>query len=111
MSYFVDYGVAKGISKTSTSQWQIPIGLQIAPAAVLGFGMLTLPESTRWLTKKGRHAEAWESLQWIRADSSQTTLDEMEEIRLGVETEARATEGFQFKGRRFQYLILSRSIL
>ncbi|KAI1747696.1 putative MFS quinate transporter [Xylaria castorea] len=97
VSYFVDYGVARGISTSHSSQWQIPIGLQIIPAAFLGFGMLTLPESTRWLTKKGRHDEAWESLQWIRADSSQATIDEMEEIRFGVETETRATEGFQFK--------------
>ncbi|KAI1111318.1 putative MFS quinate transporter [Nemania sp. NC0429] len=97
VSYFVDYGVSKGISPTQSSQWQIPIGLQLVPAAFLGFGVLTLPESTRWLTKKGRHDEAWNSLQWIRADSSQVTVDEMEEIRLGVESDTRATEGFQFK--------------
>ncbi|KAI1182887.1 putative MFS quinate transporter [Nemania serpens] len=97
VSYFVDYGVSKGISSTQSSQWQIPIGLQLVPAAFLGFGVLTLPESTRWLTRKGRHDEAWGSLRWIRADSSQATVDEMEEIRVGVETETRATEGFQFK--------------
>lgn len=60
--------------------------------------MLSLKESTRWLTKKGRHDEAWESLKWVRGGDSQETRDEMEEIRLGVEMEARATEGFQFKG-------------
>ncbi|KAI1194454.1 putative MFS quinate transporter [Nemania serpens] len=97
VSYFVDYGVSKGISSSQSSQWQIPIGLQLVPAAFLGFGVLTLPESTRWLTKKGRHDEAWESLRWIRADSSQATIDEMEEIGIGVETETRATEGFQIK--------------
>ncbi|KAJ2977176.1 hypothetical protein NUW58_g7889 [Xylaria curta] len=97
VSYFVDYGVARAILNNQSSQWQIPIGLQILPAGILGLGMLTLPESTRWLTKKGRHDEAWESLQWIRADSSQTIVDEMEGIRVGVKTEARATEGFQFK--------------
>ncbi|KAI0965352.1 putative MFS quinate transporter [Xylaria arbuscula] len=97
LSYWVDYGVSKNFSKTSSSQWQLPIGLQLAPAAILGFGMFSIPESTRWLTKKGRHDEAWESLRWIRADSSQATIDEMEEIRAGVEVEAVATEGFQFK--------------
>ncbi|KAK7182445.1 uncharacterized protein CC84DRAFT_1220328 [Paraphaeosphaeria sporulosa] len=39
-------------------QWQIPIGLQIVPAALLGLSMLTLKESTRWLTQKDRHEEA-----------------------------------------------------
>ncbi|KAI1338439.1 general substrate transporter [Xylariaceae sp. FL0016] len=96
-SYWVDYGVSRGISDSSSSQWQIPIGLQLAPAAFLGLGMLTVPESTRWLTKKGRHDEAWESLQWIRADSSRAAAEEMEEIRVGVEADVRATEGFQFK--------------
>ncbi|KAI0515036.1 putative MFS quinate transporter [Xylaria bambusicola] len=97
ISYWVDYGVAKNISDTDPSQWQIPIGLQLLPAGILGLGMFTVPESARWLTKKGRHDEAWKSLQWIRADSSQVTIDEMEEIRAGVVAEARATEGFQFK--------------
>jgi hypothetical protein len=81
-----------------TRQWQIPIGLQIIPAGLLALGTFTLKESTRWLTKKGRHDEAWESLKWIRADESQVTVEEMEEIRVGVELEQRATEGFQIKG-------------
>lgn len=95
VSYWIDYGVALG--DDSSRQWQIPIGLQLVPGALLGLGMLTLKESTRWLTRKGRHEEAFESLRWIRADSSQAVIDEMEDIRLGVEMEARATEGFQMK--------------
>lgn len=63
-SYWVDYAVSKRISTGESKQWQIPIGLQLIPAALLGFGMLTLKESVRWLTKKGRHDEAWESLKW-----------------------------------------------
>lgn len=60
--------------------------------------MFTVPESARWLTKKGRHDEAWKSLTWVRADDSEATVREMEEIRAGVDDEVRATEGFQFKG-------------
>lgn len=97
-SYWLDYGVSLKIADTDPKQWQIPVGLQLVPAGLLGLGMLTLKESTRWLTKKGRHEEAWESLKWIRGDDSEATCLEMEEIRLGVENEARATEGFQFKG-------------
>ncbi len=55
--------------------------------------MFTLKESTRWLTKKGRYDEAWESLKWIRADDSQATIDEMTEIREGVELERKTTTG------------------
>ena len=96
-SYWVDYGVIY-IPNDPTMQWQIPIGLQMVPAALLFFGTLTLKESTRWLTKQGRHEEAWESLKWIRADDSQAVADEMEEIRLGVEAETQETEGFRMKG-------------
>ena len=90
--------MAKDIANTETKQWQIPIGLQILPAAFLGLGMFTLKESTRWLTKKGRHDEAWESLKWIRADNSEATQAEMEEIRHGVQSEAQEREGFHIKG-------------
>lgn len=84
------------LGEANSRQWQIPIGLQLVPGALLGLGMLTLKESTRWLTRKGRHEEAFESLKWIRADDSQAVIDEMEDIRLGVEMEVRATEGFRF---------------
>ena len=36
----------------------------------------------------------------VRADESQETIDEMEEIQVGVEMERQATEGFHFKGER-----------
>ncbi|CAM1507519.1 Fc.00g071600.m01.CDS01 [Cosmosporella sp. VM-42] len=95
-SYWIDYGVSF-MKNEPTSQWQIPIGLQLLPAALLGVGMLTLKESTRWLTRKGRHDEAWESLKWIRGRDSPEVVAEMEEIRLGVEMEMQETEGFHPK--------------
>jgi MFS family permease len=45
-SYWVDWGVAKDL-KAVPKQWQIPIGPQLIPAALLGLRMLTLKESTR----------------------------------------------------------------
>lgn len=96
-SYWVDYGVSLRVATTDSKQWQIPVGLQLVPAALLGFGMLTVKESTRWLTKKGRHDEAWTSLKWIRGQDTEEVRLEMEEIRLGVENETRATEGFHVK--------------
>jgi len=67
ISYWIDYGVSIGLPVSST-QWQIPVGLQLVPPAVLGLGLLAFPESVRWLAKKGRYDEAWESLKWMRAD-------------------------------------------
>lgn len=98
ISYWVNYDVAQDMTST-TAQWQIPIGLQLLPAGLLGLGMFTLKESVRWLTRVGRHGEAWESLKWVRADDGPDTQDEMEEICAGVALEARATEGFRMKGQ------------
>ncbi|KAF7189254.1 Quinate permease [Pseudocercospora fuligena] len=58
-------------------------------------GMLTLKESTRWLTMKDRYEEAWESLRWARASDSEEIRMEMSEIRAGVEYEMQAREGFK----------------
>ena len=99
ISYWTDYGVSTHLSSTAM-QWQIPVGLQLVPGALLGLGMLTLKESTRWYTRQGRHDEAWESLKWIRASDSPAVQKEMEEIRAGVELEAQETAGFQLKGGR-----------
>ncbi|KAI8144231.1 general substrate transporter [Fennellomyces sp. T-0311] len=42
----------------SDAQWQIPIGIQIAPAVILFFGTFFLPYSPRWLISVGRKEEA-----------------------------------------------------
>lgn len=75
ISYWIDYGVAisEALEGKST-QWQIPVGLQMVPAAVLGFGLLGFPESVRWLASKNRNDEAWASLSWMRADDGRFKL-------------------------------------
>lgn len=67
ISYWITYGTTVGLSE-SNAQWQIPVGLQMVPAGVLALGLFTQKESVRWLAKKGRYEEAWESLIWFRAD-------------------------------------------
>ncbi|KAJ5620212.1 hypothetical protein N7510_004196 [Penicillium lagena] len=93
VSYWIDYGV-KYMAATP-AQWQIPIGLQLVPGAMMGLGMLSLDESVRWLLAKGKTAEAWRSIVWIRAGDSQAVADEFAEIRHGLEEEKHATAGFK----------------
>jgi MFS family permease len=71
ISYWIDYGVTVGM-EVQSAQWQIPVGLQMVPAAVLGFGLIGFPESVRWLVKKERYVEAWASLTWMRADDGRS---------------------------------------
>lgn len=69
--------------------------------------MLTLKESVRWYTMKGRHEEAWESLKWIRASDGPEVKAEMEDIRVGVQNEAKETEGFKLTGLFSRLLALT----
>lgn len=103
LAYWVDYGVAKNKHIASTSsEWQIPVGLELVAAGIMLLGCLTLPESTRWLLSKGRNDEAWASLAWIRGLPSSThqdtkTQDEFSEMQLGLRAEQAAKESFSLR--------------
>ncbi|KAK7002419.1 general substrate transporter [Favolaschia claudopus] len=94
-AYWVDYAVANRLGAV-TKQWQIPIALQIVPAVLLGVGMLTVTESVRWLAQKGRDDEAWESLKWIRADDSEETRAELQQIQASIAEDRAARSGFKY---------------
>ena len=74
-AYWINYGVAKHMESV-TAQWQVPLGLQMVPAAILGIGMLFSDESTRWLAGKGRVEEGLASLIWIRGGDSPEVQEE-----------------------------------
>ncbi|KAG2415600.1 hypothetical protein HFD88_006791 [Aspergillus terreus] len=93
VSYWVDYGVK--FMPDSASQWQVPIGLQLVPGALMGLGMLTLDESVRWLLAHGKTDEAWRSIVWIRASDGEAVAEEFAAICHGLEEERHATAGFR----------------
>ncbi|RDW92901.1 sugar porter family MFS transporter [Aspergillus mulundensis] len=96
-SYWIDYAVEKHV-EPSDRQWQIPIGLQLVPAGILGVGMLFLKESVRWLASVGRHEEALQSLIWVRGgEDTEEVRAEMAEILDGISAEVAATEGVTWK--------------
>ncbi|TEA18765.1 Quinate permease [Colletotrichum sidae] len=96
-SYFVDYGVSKHVP-ASTRQWQIPVGLQLVPGAILGLGMLVCKESVRWLAKTGRREEALESLIWVRdGENSVEVQEELAEIIASIEEEQNHKEGLTWR--------------
>ncbi|KAI1413119.1 quinate permease [Hypoxylon sp. FL1857] len=95
-SYWIDYAVSTHM-KPSTAQWQIPIGLQLAPGGILGLGMLLTKESPRWLAKKGRREDAMKSLAWIRGGASLEVDEEFAEILASIEEEERVTNGVTWR--------------
>lgn len=98
ISYWVDYAAQSGLSPDQSIQWQVPVGLQLVPGALVGMGMLLVKESTRWLAKKGRNEEAFASLVWVRGGEDTTEVRaEFSEILAGVELEIQQSEGLTWK--------------
>lgn len=98
ISYWVTYAASAGLSNSSARQWQVPVGLQLVPGGLLGLGMVLIKESPRWLAKKGRNEEAYNSLVWIRGGVETPEVEaEFQEILTGVQVEIQASEGFTWK--------------
>ncbi|KAG9106067.1 hypothetical protein FRC07_008971, partial [Ceratobasidium sp. 392] len=49
-------------NRTDHTSWRIPIAIQFIWAAILAFGMMLLPESPRFLIKRGRDQDAQRAL-------------------------------------------------
>jgi SP family sugar:H+ symporter-like MFS transporter len=94
----------------SSAAYRIPLGLQIVPAIILTAGLLVLPETPRFLVKKGRHEAAGLSLSRLRRlDITHPALiDELQEIvanhqyelTLGPDTYKALFSGSPHLGRR-----------
>ena len=72
LAYIVDYAFA------SIQGWRWMFGLAVVPAAIFGMGMLFLPESPRWLARRGHHEKARAMLSRIRGTSDVSA--ELQEI-------------------------------
>ncbi len=76
LAYVVDYAFA------SIQGWRWMFGLAVVPAAIFAFGMFFLPESPRWLAKRGHHDAARAILARIRDTHDVDT--ELQEIEHGL---------------------------
>ncbi|KGO75210.1 Major facilitator superfamily domain, general substrate transporter [Penicillium italicum] len=94
---WIGYGTYTGFAPTNNAQWQLPLGLQIGPAVLLGVLISFFPESPRWLIDHNRaeeglrtlaklHAHGDENDAWVQAEFSQI----QESITFEHENEAKS---------------------
>lgn len=85
--------------------WRWMLGIITFPAIVLFFGVLTLPESPRWLAMKDKHQLASNVLMLLR-NSNKEALDELNQIRESVMVKQRGWQLFRSNShfRRSTYL-------
>lgn len=109
-AYWLNYGVALHIAP-STTQWRIPVAIQLIPGGFLLIGLFFLKESPRWLGKQGRYVEATASLAYMRRCEIEdpAIIKEMAEIRASIEEELALTEGVTWReclkpGNRYRFL-------
>lgn len=94
----------------SPAAYKIPLGLQLVWAVVLSIGLLVLPETPRFLVKRGRNEDAGLSLSRLRRldITHPALLDELQEIvanheyelTLGPDTYKEVFAGSPHLGRR-----------
>ncbi|RDW68851.1 uncharacterized protein DSM5745_08611 [Aspergillus mulundensis] len=75
-----------GCTGQSEASWRLSLAIQIAPAVILGIGMLFFPDSPRWLLMTERDDEALSSLSRLRrqATDSSALRSEYLEIRASI---------------------------
>lgn len=93
-AYWLNYGVSLHVPE-GTSQWRIPVAIQLIPGGLMLIGLFFLKESPRWLLTKGRRDDALKSLAYIRnePENSEAVQLEFAEITAAIDEESQATEG------------------
>lgn len=74
-----------GLAFDHVEGWRWMLGLGCVPALALGFGMMRMPQSPRWLVMHGDNFAARATLAKIRVDDTDTIDRELEEIQESIE--------------------------
>jgi sugar porter (SP) family MFS transporter len=75
IAYIVNFAL-----KGAPSEWRWMLGLGAIPGLILAIGMVALPESPRWLVKRGREDEARDVLDRAREGDVDEEMGEIKEV-------------------------------
>ncbi|XP_022238145.1 proton myo-inositol cotransporter-like [Limulus polyphemus] len=84
---FVAGIIAGAFAEDKSSGWRLMLGLAAVPSFIQFFGLLTIPESPRWLVAQGRYQEALKVLKNLREKNTN-----VEEEFDGIKTNCLETE-------------------
>ena len=98
IGYYAVYGCSLHLAPT-TSQWRIPLSLQIPLSVIVFIGAYLLDESPRWLARNDCWEQATMSLCRLRGRNHEDPViaEEMAEIRAQITNEYAVTKGSTFK--------------
>src|SRR5207245_874352 len=103
LAYFSNYAV--GTMGFGDAEWRWKLGVSAAPAVLFFLMLLGIPESPRWLVKKGRIEEAREVL---RLTGEENFEQELQDIVESIDLEHAANESlFSWKYRLPIFLAVS----
>jgi len=95
-------------NRADSGAWRIPVAIQFAWAIILCIFFLILPESPRWLVKKGNHEQASKSLARLNSTDVDDPLvrSELSVIQTNLDIELTNSSGsyldcFKFNDRRY----------
>ncbi|KAG6871919.1 hypothetical protein C0995_014886 [Termitomyces sp. Mi166 len=97
LSYFINFGISL-YEITGPNVWRIPFGIQLVPASIMFFGLLTVKESPRYLFSVGHTTSALHTLAYLRKEPpwSERVMHEMAEIEAQAEEERDARKDLGF---------------
>jgi MFS family permease len=93
---------------TSVFQWEVPVGIQLLPGAVLLLGPFLVPETPRFLAERGRLGECKMAVAWLRG--KRPTDPELETEMLEITAAAQMSKFLLSSRRSFFQEAKSRSM-
>lgn len=106
-AYFSNYLIADALGAEHPAAWRWMFGIEAVPAVLFLVASLAIPESPRWLVKKGRRARAEEVLTRF---GHEAPLREADEIEKSLRSERSGAQYRLFQRRYLRPLLLAAMI-